>query len=272
MNKRHNLAWIIAITIIIATLSISACTADTPSPALSSVETPDQEVVIETLDEAPGLETVIETIEEEPLETPTEPEPTIPEPVQDLAEPLTNTSNLTDLEIESLVFMREEEKLAHDVYLALYEIWGLPLFDNIASSEQTHTDAVKNLLVRFDIPDPADTSPAGIFVNAELQQLFDELTLTGAESLENALKVGAAIEEIDILDLQEALEIIQDASIRRVYENLLRGSENHLRAFTSTLARQTGEIYEPQYMDETDYNATVNSENERGGRGNNQRP
>lgn len=272
MNKTHRGAWTLAIVMMMTALTISGCTSTLSTPTSPIAGEPVEEIALETAEEEIEQETAIESVEEEPFETPTEPEPINPEPVQDLAEPTTSAASLTDLEIDSLVFMREEEKLAHDVYMALYEIWGLPLFENIASSEQTHTDAVKNLLIMFDIPDPADTSTAGIFANPELQQLYDELTQTGAESLGNALKVGAAIEEIDILDLQKSLENTQDASIRRVYENLLRGSENHLRAFTSTLERQTGEIYIPQYMSEADYNATLSAEPTRGSRGNNRRP
>ncbi len=166
-------------------------------------------------------------------------------------------NGLTQAEVNSLVFMREEEKLARDVYLALYEIWELPLFQNIANSEQTHTDSVANLLLSFNIPDPADNSPAGVFVNEDLQSLYDELMDLGGQSLADALKVGAAIEEIDIIDLQQALEYVQDPSIQRVYQNLLKGSENHLRAFTSTLENQTGEIYEPQYMSSDSYFDTI---------------
>jgi hypothetical protein len=187
-------------------------------------------------------------------------------------EPVVRLENgLTQAEVNSLVFMREEEKLARDVYLALYEIWELPLFQNIANSEQTHTDSVANLLLSFNIPDPADNSPAGVFVNEDLQSLYDELMDLGGQSLADALKVGAAIEEIDIIDLQQALEYVQDPSIQRVYQNLLKGSENHLRAFTSTLENQTGEIYEPQYMSSDSYFDTINSEITRGGRGG-QRP
>ena len=177
----------------------------------------------------------------------------------DLTEPGANEpetillNNLSQSEIDSLIFMREEEKLAHDVYIALYEIWELPIFQNIAESERTHTDAVARLLDTNNIPDPADTSPPGIFINPELQKLYNELTELGDNSLADALKVGAAIEEIDILDLQEALGFIEDNAIRQVYQNLLRGSENHLRAFTTTLERQTGEVYTPQYLDQEAY-------------------
>ncbi|MDW7754827.1 MAG: DUF2202 domain-containing protein [Brevefilum sp.] len=181
-------------------------------------------------------------------------------------------SGLTDDEIAGLVYMREEEKLAKDVYLGLYDFWGLNIFQNIAGSEQTHTDAVMNLLDMFDIEDPADASPTGVFVNADLQNLYDDLMVVGAKSIGDALKVGAAIEEIDILDLQEYLESAQNEEIRRVYQNLLRGSENHLRAFTSILEQQTSEIYKPQYMSQTDYDAVVTGSSSRGGRGRGNRP
>ena len=171
---------------------------------------------------------------------------------------------LTEEEIDSLIFMREEEKLAHDVYLALHDLWGLPLFNNIARSEQTHTDAIKRLLDAFGIPDPADTSPVGEFEDPKLQSLYDELIQTGSHSLADALKVGADIEQIDILDLEAYLEVVENESIRRVYENLLRGSTNHLRAFTRTLERNERETYEPQYMEEVDYDVIVTASSRRG--------
>jgi len=182
------------------------------------------------------------------------------------------SQDLTDEEIDSLIFMREEEKLARDVYLKLYDFWGLQIFQNIANSEQTHTDAVASLLEKYNIPDPADTSPAGIFVNPDLQSLYDELIDMGSQSLGNALKVGAAIEEIDILDLQEYMEIIEERAIRQVYENLLKGSENHLRAFTSTLEKQIGEIYQPQYMTEDAYNEIISGAVGSRGQSNGRRP
>jgi len=181
------------------------------------------------------------------------------------------TTALTDAEIDSLIFMREEEKLAQDVYLAMYDLWGQAIFQNIAGSEETHTNAVKQLLDTYNLPDPADTSPPGVFENSQLQNLYDELIALGFQSLGDALKVGAAIEEIDILDLEENLKIVETDAIRRVYENLLKGSENHLRAFTSSLLRTTGEVYQPQYMDADAYSAIIDAENTQGTRGNNRR-
>lgn len=183
-----------------------------------------------------------------------------------------NLNGLTDADIASLIFMREEEKLAHDVYLVMYDLWGLPVFQNIARSEESHTNAVKQLLHTFNIPDPADTSPPGVFVNPDLQMLYNDLVTMGERSLADALKVGGAIEEIDILDLQEALDETDNPEIQRVYQNLLRGSENHLRSFRSTLLQQTGETYIPQYMDVSVYDGILASAPARGNRNNNRRP
>jgi len=220
------------------------------SPAENLTSSEPIEVEIETV--VQEVETPAEVEVEEEIITPNQPE---------------STADLTEAEIAGLIYMREEEKLAHDVYLALYDLWGLPLFQNIAGSEQTHTNAVKQLLNTFNIPDPADTSPAGTFTNPDLQALYDDLTAIGEKSLGDALKVGAAIEEIDILDLEEYLTEVQNISIQRVYENLLRGSENHLRAFTSTLLRNTGETYQPQYMTKDAYEQIIAADTARGGRG-----
>jgi len=38
------------------------------------------------------------------------------------------SQSIMDEEIDSLVFMREEEKLARDVYIKLYDLWGLQIF------------------------------------------------------------------------------------------------------------------------------------------------
>jgi hypothetical protein len=154
---------------------------------------------------------------------------------------------LTGVEAEGLLFMREEEKLARDVYLALYDQWQLQVFSNIADSESTHMEAVKTLIDRYELADPVEGNVAGEFANQELQALYDQLVEQGSLSLVDALQVGAAIEEIDILDLEEYLAQTDKADIQRVYDNLMRGSRNHLRAFVTNLERQ-GITYEPSYL------------------------
>lgn len=176
-------------------------------------------------------------------------------------------ADLDQAEIDGLVYMREEEKLAHDVYTALYEQWGVEEFNTIANAEQRHSDSVLRQLERYGIADPTIGLAAGEFQNDELQALYDQLVAQGSESLEAALRVGTAIEEIDILDLEKHMAETENAALERVYENLLRGSRNHLRSFVGLLEDE-GVTYAPEYMDTDAYEGIVSTGNEAGtGRG-----
>lgn len=181
------------------------------------------------------------------------------------------TSTLSQAEIDGLRYMREEEKLAHDVYVAMFQLWGQRTFENIALAETTHGEEILVLLNTYQIADPTLGLAEGQFADAGLQSLYDQLISTGSQSLADALKVGAAIEEIDILDLKQHLQETSAADIRMVYEELLNGSYNHLRAFVSVLERQTGEVYVPQYLSLEEYQAIVdeisNGQGGQGGRG-----
>ncbi len=185
---------------------------------------------------------------------------------------LQTDGQLTVEEIAGLMFMREEEKLAHDVYLTLYELWGMSAFQNIAASEQMHTESVLGLLNNYGLADPAANNGRGEFTNQDLQALYDQLIATGSLSLADALNVAAVIEEIDILDLDERIASTTHDAIYQVYQNLRAGSENHLRAFVGTIERQTGVIYQPQYLDQTSYDAIMTGAQSQGngnGNGNN---
>jgi hypothetical protein len=142
---------------------------------------------------------------------------------------------LSEKEKAGLRLMREEEKLAHDVYTILYEKWQLRPFSNISQSETRHFEAVGYLLETYHLEDPAYSEP-GKFRNKELAALYDSLVAKGSESVEAALEVGAFIEEVDINDLQELLDAKPEAQIATVYENLLWGSKNHIRAFARNLS------------------------------------
>ncbi len=171
---------------------------------------------------------------------------------------------LSVAESASLIFMREEEKLAQDVYTQLGTVWGSQsrVFGNIARSEATHTEAIRQLLLRYSLTDPAATLAAGVYQNATLQGLYTQLVAAGTPALVDALKVGAAIEEIDMIDLNKALLEIDNQDIVLVYQNLLKGSRNHLRAFVNALSGQ-GVTYAPQYMTIADYQAIISTPMER---------
>jgi len=155
--------------------------------------------------------------------------------------------DLDATEIEQLAFLREEEKLARDVYTELYAQWGTPIFNNISQSEQRHFDALQVLLERYGLTDPASNNEKGYFQNSELQTLYSELVSQGETSLSAALRVGATIEDLDIHDLNKALASTDNDDLKTVYQNLLQGSQNHIRAFVGRL-EAIGESYEAQYI------------------------
>jgi len=166
---------------------------------------------------------------------------------------------LSQGEIDGLLFLREEEKLARDVYLTLNKTYPLRPFENISKSEQQHMDAIKYLLDRYDIEDPAKDTEIGIFRNKELQDLFNTLIETGKEGKIEALKVGALIEEKDIFDLDfELKNTVDNKDISFVYENLVRASKNHIRAFTRVLSRN-GVDYTPEILEQTYYEEIINN-------------
>ena len=172
-------------------------------------------------------------------------------------------SELNSEEAAALLFMREEEKLARDVYTALYATWKLPTFQNIASSEQTHMDQIGLLLTRYNLPDPAKTT--GVFTDANLQALYTKLVAQGNLSIADALKVGGAIEEIDIKDLQTRLAQTDNADIQQVYNSLMSASYNHLNAFARNLSNQTGATYVPQYLSAEQYQIVTSGGTGNGG-------
>lgn len=183
----------------------------------------------------------------------------------------TATNSLTQSEIDGLKLMREEEKMAFDVYDSFYATYGLTTFDRISNSESRHTEAVLALIQHFGLTDPA-LSEAGKFSNQTIQTLYNQLIASGTSS-NAALSTGAYIEEYDIADLKKLISETTNTDIIAVYSNLLKGSENHLRAFVRAL-KIRGIVYAPQILSSTDFNAIIAVTNSNGfgkGRGGNGR-
>jgi hypothetical protein len=143
---------------------------------------------------------------------------------------------LSDAEIATLKWMREEEKLARDIYVAMSTKYPQNIFKNIAASEQKHFDAIGEKLVLYGIEDPALDAP-GFFSVQELQDMYDALLAKGWISYADALEVGVAIEKEDIADLAAAIAGTTSRPLATTYQQLLNSSENHLRSFQKLLSR-----------------------------------
>lgn len=140
--------------------------------------------------------------------------------------------DLNEQQEADLIFMYEEEKLAHDLYAEFAEQWNSRVFANIADSETRHMAAIARLLDKYDLE--VETLDRGEFNNQELAELYDELLEKGQQSYEAALEVGKEVELIDIEDLEtKAARATPDVEI--VFSNLKAGSYNHLAAFERQL-------------------------------------
>lgn len=154
--------------------------------------------------------------------------PTTVEAPEVVAQPALSTTD------ELLIYLIEEEKLAHDVYTVLGDMWGSNVFTNILASETQHQEQVLSLLNTYGLSDPRSTE-LGVFTNPDLQALYDQLIAQGSTSVTDAYKVGVLIEETDIADLSEAMSTTSDQTILSTLQSLLSASENHLAAFQRKL-------------------------------------
>ncbi len=253
--KKYTKLMALVTLLVVSLVMLSACTAAEPeatvAPAVADTAASDAAT------EMPITETVAPTVDNATATA----NNGNPAPGNDAAgtahtgamQTVVPAGELSQAEIDRLVFMREEEKLARDVYQALYEQWGFQVFQNIAGSEQQHMDQVKMLLDAYQITDPVAEDVPGVFVNFDLQALYDQLVAQGSASLADALYVGATVEEVDILDLQDGLAETDDPNITQVYTSLMTGSYYHLQAFTSLWNKQTGEVYAPQLLTQEEF-------------------
>ncbi|NVJ84734.1 MAG: DUF2202 domain-containing protein [Algoriphagus sp.] len=166
---------------------------------------------------------------------------------------------LNDAELASLLFTREEEKLAHDVYLYAFQVHGLQVFQNIANSESQHVTSVLNLMNSYSVADPLSGSTVlGQFTDPNLLQLYEELIARVDQSLEEAILVGLLIEDMDILDLEMAMAETKQSAIINVYSQLQCGSENHMRSFYNQASLLELD-YTPTYISQTEFDTIINS-------------
>ena len=156
-----------------------------------------------------------------------------------------------------MVYTREEEKLARDVYLTFSEKYDEDVFVIIASSEQRHMDRVLDLLNKFGVEDPIVDDTVGVFVDPDLAAWYVDLVHSGNKSLTDALYAGALIEEMDIEDLELAAIETGEPALVNVYTNFKDASKNHLRAFVRRLGYVGVSYYEAQYLPQSKVNTIL---------------
>jgi hypothetical protein len=172
------------------------------------------------------------------------------------------TEALEDAEKARILFIREEEKLAYDVYQTMFDIYGVNVFQNIPNSELSHMEAMLTIIKKYNLTDSMETNARGVYVNPTLQALYTQLVSQGRVSLLAAYQVGATIEDLDISDLNSSLAVTNNQDVRLVYNFLNKGSRNHLRSFHKNIKNWNG-TYTPIYITQAEFDAIVNSAMER---------
>ncbi len=167
--------------------------------------------------------------------------------------------------VKPVNYLLEEEKLARDVYLTFKDQYKLQVFSNISTSEQQHLDWMIDLAKQkgLTIPPAVIKDQRGDFTDPSLVVLYKKLTDQGKNSLADALKAGALIEETDIADLDNAMTNATGEELN-LYRRLRMSSENHLRAFVKNLNAQ-GVEYQPTVLAAADYDLIVSGDNQGGG-------
>ena len=141
-------------------------------------------------------------------------------------------TSLTTTQKAQLKYLIEEEKLARDVYTYLSKNVTTRKFSNISRSEQTHMNYMTAILTKYKLTNPTTGKAAGVFVNKDIQTLYNTLTKEGAVGVIEAFGVGVKIEDVDIASLKQLLAKSMPADVKIALDLLLAASYNHLEAFS----------------------------------------
>jgi hypothetical protein len=143
------------------------------------------------------------------------------------------SSSISSSVKSSLAYMYEEERLAKEVYLAIYQKQPIRQLSKIASNSETrHIEAVKDLAQKYGVK--TSLQQVGRYQNSHIQSLFNQLYHKGIRSKKDALEVGCIVEVTDINDLDRYISQAQRAGaddVLQTYDFLRKGSYNHYWAF-----------------------------------------
>jgi hypothetical protein len=168
-----------------------------------------------------------------------------------------SANTLNEQEIRYLLFMTEEEKLAHDVCLVFQRKYRDRIFPNLRRSERLHMDTMAGLLDRYGLENPTK-SAVGEFDDQRLQGFYDRVFDRGMKNRVEAIMVAALVVEKDVIEIAKAMNNTDEPAIMRVYAKHLSGSERHLKAIVYRLDA-LGVTYEPVFLSLERYQTILES-------------
>lgn len=173
----------------------------------------------------------------------------------------TPVEELSNDEVLAILQMREEEKVARDLYNVAATLGFGNVFVNISSAESNHMTAAWALIEKYDLIDPVATDVPGEFLAQAIQDLYDQLKPNFQIDKNTAVVNGSLVEEVDIYDLRALKLLVDNIDINLVFDELEKGSRNHLRGFHQQHVN-LGIVYTPQYLTQEEYDVIVNSPKE----------
>ncbi|WP_187287809.1 DUF2202 domain-containing protein [Methanothrix harundinacea] len=163
------------------------------------------------------------------------------------------TAPLSAAQLQGMAFILEEERMARDLYLELYKTTRLPIFLDVARSEETHIASILTLMKRRGLSAPPEAP--GVYADETLQKIYEDL-LSGADGPVVALGAAAQVEEASVHDLRKEIEGALEPDLISVYGGLMVGSEKHLRTFVRALEERGGE-YNPMILSQEEFDRIV---------------
>lgn len=156
---------------------------------------------------------------------------------------------------ESIVlYLLEQEKLAHDVYRSLDTMWVTDIFNRVANEEYQHVGKLSAVAAEFmiNVPNHFNEYPMGQFIDTKLRRLYGELMAAANFSLEDAYRACAALEERKMYDLKVALKEPNFELENLTYKALLLGSEDNFKVFVRAL-NELNAAYTPVLLSPAEY-------------------
>jgi hypothetical protein len=164
---------------------------------------------------------------------------------------------LNQTETEGLIYITEEEKFIRDLNGFFYDKWNLEIFLNTRKAAHANMNSVMSLIAKYGLENPVKNDKVGNFMNPHLQDLYSKIAQDGSNSVEDALRASAFIEELDIADLEMYLHFTTNPDVEKVYINLAGSAKNHLRSFIVELNKRNIS-YVPQVLPKDEFDMIIN--------------
>jgi len=162
-------------------------------------------------------------------------------------------ADLSDLEIDGIRFIREEEKASKDYVLSMDILFDENLLDQLYEVERTHYQAGLFAIEKYGLADPTSGKARGNFTSPNIQAFYDTAISDGQGGTSDAIHAAARLQEASYVTITNQLNrVANNRDLRMVYHALATATRNHIRLTISRLD-ELGLTYEPRFLSVSDF-------------------